>query len=208
MTDEVTSFPLMWPAGWKRAARRERARFSQKTGAIWPVSTAGLLTVAQGRDRVLAELRRMCVKDADVVISTNMPARNDGLPRSGGRAPDDPGVAVYWSRRGQPQCMAIDRYDRVPDNLAAVAATLDALRAIERHGGAAILDRAFTGFTALPPPEAVDDPYEILGVQRGATEADIQRCYRILAARYHPDRTDGDHTMMTKLNRARDALLG
>ena len=38
--------------------------------------------------------------------------------------------------------MAIDAYTRTADNLAAVAATLEAMRAIERHGGAQILERA------------------------------------------------------------------
>jgi len=50
--------------------------------------------------------------------------------------------------------MAIDIYDTVAGNLAAVAATLDAMRAIERHGGAQILKRAFQGFKALPSSTA------------------------------------------------------
>jgi len=32
------------------------------------------------------------------------------------------------------------------------------------------------------------DPYEILGVDRSATEADIKRVFRVLALRHHPDR--------------------
>lgn len=61
----------------------------------------------------------------------------DGFPRSGQSEPSDGGVAVYWlTSTGETKCIAIDRYDRVADNLAAVAATLDAMRAIERHGGA------------------------------------------------------------------------
>ncbi|KVD37855.1 hypothetical protein WJ41_22830 [Burkholderia ubonensis] len=64
------------------------------------------------------------------------------------------GVAVYWeTRAGARRVMAIDQYTRVADNLAAVAATLDAMRAIERHGGARILERAFTGFAALAAAE-------------------------------------------------------
>jgi hypothetical protein len=60
--------------------------------------------------------------------------------------------------------MAIDQYDRVEHNLAAIAATLDAMRAIKRHGGAEILDRAFTGFTALPAPMAGGKPWrQVLG---------------------------------------------
>jgi DnaJ-class molecular chaperone len=36
-----------------------------------------------------------------------------------------------------------------------------------------------------------DDPYQLLGLQRGATEAEIRAAYRKLAKRYHPDLNPG-----------------
>ena len=31
------------------------------------------------------------------------------------------------------------------------------------------------------------DPYQVLGLQRGASEADVKKAYRKLSRKYHPD---------------------
>jgi DnaJ-domain-containing protein 1 len=98
--------------------------------------------------------------------------------------------------------MAIDRYDALADNLAAIAATLEAMRAIDRHGGAEILDRAFKGFVALPAPE---QPWNVLGVAMTATTGEIDEAYRRLAMQHHPDR-GGDAAAMARINAAREAM--
>lgn len=197
MTEPIQSFPLSWPAGWRRLERwqRERARFSRFDQR---------LSVLDGITRVLGELARMGIDRDDVVISTNVPTRLDGLPKSNTAEPADPGVAVYWRSGKGSRCMAIDRYDRVADNLAAIAATLDAMRAIERHGGAAILDRAFAGFAALPAPE---QPWQVLGLQTSRpTREQVEDAFRRLAMKHHPDR-GGDPAEMARINAARDELL-
>ncbi len=186
----IPAYPLQWPSGWKRteAAWRTRAKFGQKRQSTYNPSwkVHGELSIAQATDRVRDELRRMGIADDDLVISTNLSLRLDGLPRSSQREPDDPGVAVYWQdpfhADHPPRCMAIDRYDRVADNLAAVAATLDAMRAIERHGGAEILDRAFTGFTSLPAPGGTSHWRDVLDPR------DPEGSYRRLRSQHHPDR--------------------
>ena len=100
----------------------------------------------------MAELAKLAVSRDDLIISTNVPTRLDGLPRGDARNPEDTGAAVYWRKAHDApmKCMAVDRYKAVADNLCAIAATLEAMRAIERHGGAEILERTFRGFAALP----------------------------------------------------------
>lgn len=227
----IPAYPLHWPAGWKRteSAWRTRARFGKaskaRAGGGWDHGRQ--LTIAEAVERVRRQLTTMNVRDDDLVISSNLELRLDGFPKSNQRDPSDPGIAVYWRDGKDTRCMAIDRYDRVADNLAAVAATLDAMRAIERHGGAEILDRAFSGFTALPAPEVLDPWWEVLGfptlaalqskaaddarragVGEGAV-SDIQRslvvdAYRRLRSQHHPDKPGGDAAAFRRVQAAYD----
>ena len=206
----TTAYPLAWPMGWPRAAARKSAKFSKGERRFtadgqhsW--NSHRELTVADATKRVLTELERLGVRHGDAIISTNLVLRLDGYPRSDQRAPADPGAAVYWIPRGEKvtKVMAIDRYDRVADNLAAIAATLEAMRAIERHGGGQILERAFTGFTALPPPKSC---WDTLGMAPTRDGAAVTAKYRDLARKHHPD-NGGDHGSMAEINAARDEAM-
>ena len=49
------------------------------------------------------------------------------------------------------------------------------------------------------------DYYEVLGLTKDATEADIKKAYRKLAIKYHPDRNPGDTTAEEKFKEAAEA---
>lgn len=196
------------PAAQRQCAhfnRKERQTRTWSGGQTTSWLGARRLTVHDGVLRILAELQRMGVDRQDVIISTNVPTRLDGMPRSGAREPDDSGAAVYWKLSNQPmRCMAIDRYTTVADNLAAIAATLDAMRAIERHGGAEILDRTFRGFAALPGDSI--SWRTTLGFQPGEhpTPEQIEFAFRGHAQVCHPDK-GGDPAKFRALIAAREA---
>jgi len=209
-----TRYPLCWPEGWKRCSTRTSARFgrdesySNSGGTTWKRRKE--LTIADGVDRVYAELARMGVGDWNVIVSTNVEPTLRGTPRSTNEKIKDPGVAVYWrDRKERKKCMAVDRYDRVADNLAAIAATLDAMRAIERHGGAEILERTFLGFAQLPERSG-KNWRDVLGFSEDAnpTLDEINDKFRELAKTLHPDTSGGDHERMVQLTTAKaDAKL-
>lgn len=209
-----TRYPLCWPANWKRTTSRANAQFGKASSRFDQGSQRHVyagksrLSLADAIQRIAEELHRFGVKEETVIISTNLPLNIYGAPRGDRGEPSDPGAAVYWTQKGKNQCMAIDRYTRVADNLAAIAATLEALRAIERHGGGSILDRAFIGFAALPAPKT--DWREVFIVSpslpRERQIEQVNSAFRKLASELHPDQ-GGDHARMADLNAARAEAL-
>jgi hypothetical protein len=195
-----TAYPLAWPAGRKRTERyyRERAKFD--------------VTFARARDNIIAEVGRLAGKwpDPAIVISTNIALRRDGYPLAGQRAPDDPGVAVYFTYKKRQMSFACDRWEKIEHNMQAIAKTIEALRGIARWGTGDMLEAAFTGFTALPPPSgpaATGKRHwrDVFGTGV-RTRDDLTAIYRRLAGAYHPDR-GGDPAKMAELNQARAEAL-
>jgi hypothetical protein len=189
MNSGIQSYPLTWPGSWKRTDKRARKRAEfEKTVYQGDAKKGRRVTINDAMERLFDQLSRLGVATReDVVISTNIRTRLDGLPYSGEPEPEDPGCAVYWRIRknNQTKCMAIDIYDRTADNIAAVALTLAYMRGIERHGGAEVLDRVFLGFQALPEPEQW---WKVLGFDLAPkTRQEAEDAFRSLAKVHHPD---------------------
>lgn len=206
------AYPIRWPQGRLRKTenRRKRANFSKgervhSENGSWVRRKD--LTVSDAVRRVILEADRIGARG--LVISSNVELRNDGLPRSGQREPADPGVCVYFDLDGKSRAMPCDTYDTVAGNIAAIAAHIEATRAIERYGVATIAEM-FDGFIALPAPATVKPPlpwWEVLHVNRDATKLMVDFAYRELAKKCHPDVAGGSQEAMAELNRAKaDAL--
>jgi hypothetical protein len=143
------------------------------------------------------------------VVSTNLELRNDGLPYSKQRAIADPGVAVYFTRKGHQMVFACDQWDRIEHNMRAITKTIEAMRGIERWGSSDLMERAFAGFEALPPPDRVVtlSCWQILDLPVGASEMEVERAYRAKAKTAHPD-AGGSREEWDQLRRAYDQAKG
>lgn len=189
MTPE-RQYPLSWPRGWKRTQAPQHSRFDTSPER----ATRGLL----------AEIERLGGRLP--VISSNAQYRQDGMPYARQGYIGDTGVAVYFQRKGKSVVFACDTYVSLHDNIHAIAKTIEALRAIKRHGASEMLDRAFTGFAALPAPGAARAWWAVLGVSESATADEIRAAHRRLASQHHPDK-GGTAEQMAAINKARDEAL-
>lgn len=216
-----TAFPLAWPPGIARCKsvtssdfhdmRDESYEGTEYRDGQWVKVTKrhkvrAKLTVASAREDVQAELQRLDAREP-VVISSNMRLRLDGLPASNASEPMDSGVAVYFMLKKQETCIAIDRYSRVADNLRAVAKTIEALRGIERWGGASLLAAAFTGFQGLPGPGVIVPSrpwWDVLGIDRWSELVAIEQRARELTLLHHPDK-GGDAAKFAEVREALEA---
>lgn len=177
----IDAYPLTWPDGRIRTPSysRERAKFAT--------------TFARARDDVFHEVEllvgRYTVRDAGVVLSTNIALRRDGLPLASQRQPDDPGVALYFMYKKRQVCFACDRWNKIEDNMQAIAKTIDALRGIARWGTGDMVESAFRGYTALPAPGSIATRTwrEVMGFAFTPTPQELTAKYRVLRSAAHPD---------------------
>jgi len=189
-------YPLDWPAQYPRTRVDKRVRGTFRCS----FSTA--------LEELLLSLERRGVEPDDIVVSTNIPTRLDGLPRANLRHDgDDTGAAVYWrGENGETLCMACDKYDTVLGNLRALGLTLEALRAIDRYASSAMIEATYSGFKALSAQGATDW-WRVLGFDAPPANYETVRfAYRAKIAAAHPDKLGESFTeRAADLNAAHDA---
>lgn len=194
----VPGYPLHYPSDRPRTRERKPALF-RDGGRRLSLSVAR----ARLREQVTMMTRAgEAWRVTNMILSTNIRytasgARDQNVSR---RDPEDPGVAFYFDLDGRPHVLACDRWDTVADNIAAIAAHIDALRGQERWG-VADLRQAFAGHVALPAP----DPWWIvLELDRTADLAAIQTAYRRLSKIAHPN-AGGERAAWDRLSAAYEA---
>lgn len=212
------AFPLSWPAGWPRT--RNRSTGSKFQGSSYSPGAAykSRKPISPDRARKLLreELGRLGAKF--IVISTNVPLRADGEMRAdqADRRLADPGVAIYFTLKGKQMVMAQDAFDGIAANLRSLGLAIEAIRALERHGGGQMIERAFAGFTALPAPDGSKPkrPWWIVLNYGDSDEAradlsvdEVIARYKTLAKKRHPDADGGSSELFQELSDARDEAV-
>lgn len=183
----AAAYPLAWPLLRPRtpAGKRRNATF--------------LVSLGAARDQLLDELRRL--DGLNVVISSNMPVRRDGVLYADALEPADPGVAAYFTRANRPFVIACDAYRKARWNVRAIGATAEALRTIKRHGATEMLEQAMSGFVALPPAPAEDPWWIVLGCGPGDSLGSVRDAFLLRVREHHPD-AGGETSRMVRVNRA------
>lgn len=182
----VGPFPLYWPLQHPRTARRHEGAFS--------------VDFVRARSQLLGELDRLGARE--VLISSNVPIRRDGLPAVPDREPTDPGVAVYFTRKStcSSTCSSI-----VVVAWRSIARSASIVRPIARMLYRTRVNRShamttFSGFAALPAPSQPKTWRDVLGIPPGPIDREtLYDKWRELARIHHPD-VGGDNARMAEIN--------
>jgi hypothetical protein len=187
-------YPVDWPITRPKTASRQSALWRHQGGRVnFDVALRRLREQVKAVTKAGQQWRMR-----ELTLSTNYQLRVDGRPRRDRGQPADPSVAFFFELDGEPHVLACDRWDTVADNVAAIAAHIEALRGQERWG-VADMKQAFAGHVALPAPEQW---WQVLGVKPDATREQIDAAWREKMGEAHPDR-GGSEEEAQRLNWAR-----
>lgn len=192
----IRQYPLVWPTDEPRTPN-----YKKRSSSPFHISSERSLRL------LYEELRRF--KAVNIVLSTNVPVRADGMiyQDAARRRIDDPAAALYFQLGERDISICCDLYHDVNDNIRALGKIVEAMRTIERYGGQHLSQKSFTGFTALPAPKNV---WSILGINKGAAEPLSPRLRREYVMEAFRDRARAGHGKgydMAELVEARDQAL-
>jgi len=184
----IEAYPLHWPEGWKRT-KIGKHQYSQFKSNF-----------AKARDGLIYEIRMLGGKN--IILSTNVPLRGDGLPYAAKKEPEDSGIAIYFKNSGNDMVFACDKYVKTWENMVAVRKTIEAIRGIKRWGASDMMERAFTGFKALPDPDKLLWR-EVLGIPQDENDINVIRHrYKQLCSTYHTDKSSGNAEIFDRITKA------
>lgn len=197
MTTLRAEHPLKWPEGWTRTPADAR-------DGGW----AFKVLPSKAVDDLEYELTMLGAADAVVSSWLAVSARGLRLDMARNKL-DQPGVALRFVRSGREFIMARDLYRTPLGNLRSIGLAVAALRSLERHGGADMMDRAFEGFAALPPPGATArtrtwrEVLDLAGFDgpKWVLLAGAEAAFKTKAKAAHPD-IGGSADAMAELNTA------
>lgn len=178
----TTAYPLAWPDAWPRTTSRSKSQFK---------------TSLEGAIKNVESSLKMFANDSGKKIEGLMVSSNFQLMS---RNPADPGVAVYFTWDGLSTCIAVDRYQKIEENLQAIHHCIEAERTKLRHGGINLVRAAFRGYAALPPQRG-SNWWDVLECRQDMTLETIEKQYKRIAADHHPDK-GGDPAKMSAINAA------
>ncbi|HZX79910.1 MAG TPA: hypothetical protein VFE72_03020 [Lysobacter sp.] len=211
MADADPRYPLRWPPGHPRTPPEKRTR-------------APFKTAPDAAYRNLMDQLRL-LGATDVILSSNLKLRQDGAPYAQQPRHNDEAIAIYFKRRVGKKvvdyAMGCDLFQRREHNMHALGLSIEALRGLERWGSTGMVERAFTGFQALPSPDATpwwvefgfDSRETVMAMATGeakenlmpfrlAVEAVVTRAYMRRRAETHPDRKGGNDYEFQRTQRA------
>lgn len=179
----ILSTPLEWPAGTpsRKPSEQKYGRFKSNQSDI---------TVSTAVSRLNAELWRMGANNAE--LSANFSTTRAGNVSQMIARELDQSVCLRFNIGDIEFVLPCDAYTTAADNIAALAAHIEATRAIERHG-VATTKQALQAFAALPPPSNLPvvrpkrDWWTVLGLFPEADLDMIEAVYRVKAKKLHPD---------------------
>ena len=164
----MEAYPLHWPSGFPKSKDKHTSQFK--------TSLAGAL-------KNVNNSLYMFGKDSKTPITTMIISSNVTL---GMQNPKESGVAIWFTWSEANLCIAVDRYQRVEDNLQAIHHIIEARRTELRHGGLHIVRQTFMGFKALPQ-STKRDWWVVLGVSQKSTLFEIKAAWKQKLLMVHPD---------------------